>query len=1195
MRKSGRRAGRLLAAALAAVMCLSLAPAPALAAAVSSGKSITMGVESPEPGLRRAGSVYEWSGGGARVSIRVCGVAVPEGSGEFDASGFDAGDGFWVAGAGGSGDAVVEMRVEMVRSGAERDAVAAEAGEKYDKVYDVTGLKYEFWLGGVRLDMSRCELSVSAGYEQDKVDEVVAGVLGEYGDEIPDGLSVNVSAYAAGASGGGITLVDSAEVSAVAAYGAESGCGVEYSMTMSSEDESEAEEGAAEAEEESSAEAEESTEEIEEEAPGEATDEGEVEEEWGGGEESGGIIDEGESGEEAAGDSGKKPGPGDFDGVEDLGNGAWIIVNEFGTWLVIGSGANPKYQVEYWAWLPVVNTNGKFDANGAVDVTAEKASLPVINTHGGNGAQLPTNANPMGTNCDRMAIVLDGNGSYYKEHPSVPVDERESVPVDMIPSFRRIYEDETYGYQEAPRAVYIDKVSSNLTRDSNYKLDQIWVLKDGADPAAGVNADTGEFNRDVLKDNWDIYEEAGKAGSHKYGEDPELDKILRKILVADLQQVNFVSDENNEKLKAQIEAQKNNDWDYADPNQWYYILVKDSTVVRLVYQPIMGDGAERTLSATLYDYWHTDGEASNRTGSESSKDGYGINNFGNNLGTLGAGGSVVPFTAFNDSMLAFGNGNTGISMNGHVVPGQDKVFINQSNSTSSGDKTFQGAAFGLASGLNEDGTIRYADGLLVPRLFNEPSDGLPATDGKKAYPDSKLTFKKAGDTYTLSSVAVTDFGVTLDEPDASGSVHPTYVTSGLDQFKYIRSSWRSSADARPRADIWSNSFWPLDGVNESTITKHGTTKYEGAIASGAVQMDDGKDHNCLFGMHYTVDFELTADYRGPLEYLFFGDDDMWVFLSKVDPDDPSRYADGKLVCDIGGVHSSVGEYVNLWDHIDMDGDSPVPQKYRLSFFYTERGLSGSCCYMQFTLPSVSQAYDSVVFERGGVGLTIEKQVGTIAEDGGSYVFDGDDEGDADELFAFVIAFSKDGKELDTRDYDYAYRKLGADGAEIRVDDDDVDKSRLLGPLRLRVDGTFEDAGDTGADTDQIYTGAFVSLKRGQKAVFDGLPEGTSYRVMEVVSSKYSPDVLVSGRLEFSDKTGDSASIDKDSTTLRPGRPSIDGVVEGQSYVTFVNRPVEGFELPKTGGSGTAVFLIPGAALACCAALALAAGKRRRTR
>ena len=178
MRKSGRRAGRLLAAALAAVMCLSLAPAPALAAAVSSGKSITMGVESPEPGLRRAGSVYEWSGGGARVSIRVCGVAVPEGSGEFDASGFDAGDGFWVAGAGGSGDAVVEMRVEMVRSGAERDAVAAEAGEKYDKVYDVTGLKYEFWLGGVRLDMSRCELSVSAGYEQDKVDEVVAGVLG---------------------------------------------------------------------------------------------------------------------------------------------------------------------------------------------------------------------------------------------------------------------------------------------------------------------------------------------------------------------------------------------------------------------------------------------------------------------------------------------------------------------------------------------------------------------------------------------------------------------------------------------------------------------------------------------------------------------------------------------------------------------------------------------------------------------------------------------------------------------------------------------------------------------------------------------------------------------------------------------------------------------------------------------------------
>ena len=103
--------------------------------------------------------------------------------------------------------------------------------------------------------------------------------------------------------------------------------------------------------------------------------------------------------------------------------------------------------------------------------------------------------------------------------------------------------------------------------------------------------------------------------------------------------------------------------------------------------------------------------------------------------------------------------------------------------------------------------------------------------------------------------------------------------------------------------------------------------------------DDGLAHNNLFGMQYEVKFELTEDYVGPLEYYFFGDDDMWVFL------------DGRLVCDIGGVHSSVGAYVNLWDYI-RKGDAG---EHTLSFFYTERGLSGSTCYMQFTLPSVSSA------------------------------------------------------------------------------------------------------------------------------------------------------------------------------------------------------------------------------------------------
>lgn len=131
--------------------------------------------------------------------------------------------------------------------------------------------------------------------------------------------------------------------------------------------------------------------------------------------------------------------------------------------------------------------------------------------------------------------------------------------------------------------------------------------------------------------------------------------------------------------------------------------------------------------------------------------------------------------------------------------------------------------------------------------------------------------------------------------------------------------------------------------------------------------DDGVDHNNLFGMQYEVKFKLTEDYVGPLEYYFFGDDDMWVFL------------DGRLVCDIGGVHSSVGAYVNLWDYI-AKGDAG---EHTLKFYYTERGLSGSTCYMQFTLPSVSTVPPAYQNSQ----LRVEKEVEGSADPSAEFSFD----------------------------------------------------------------------------------------------------------------------------------------------------------------------------------------------------------------
>ena len=85
-----------------------------------------------------------------------------------------------------------------------------------------------------------------------------------------------------------------------------------------------------------------------------------------------------------------------------------------------------------------------------------------------------------------------------------------------------------------------------------------------------------------------------------------------------------------------------------------------------------------------------------------------------------------------------------------------------------------------------------------------------------------------------------------------------------------------------------------------------------------------------------MDFTLTSDYIGKLDYLFFGDDDLWVYLEEITEN--NNIISSKLICDVGEVKKKI-----------------VPKifHYRLSIYYTERGISGSSCYMMLTLPWVS--------------------------------------------------------------------------------------------------------------------------------------------------------------------------------------------------------------------------------------------------
>lgn len=240
----------------------------------------------------------------------------------------------------------------------------------------------------------------------------------------------------------------------------------------------------------------------------------------------------------------------------------------------------------------------------------------------------------------------------------------------------------------------------------------------------------------------------------------------------------------------------------------------------------------------------------------------------------------------------------------------------------------------------------------------------------------------------------------------------------------------------------SASTWGANGHDPKfgAIAKYKNKTVVGKNGSSTVALppgDDGLDHNSYFGMQYSLTFELTEDYTGPLEYVFYGDDDMWVFL------------DGQLVCDIGGVHSSVGQYVDLRDYIDKMPDDQKYGKHTLYFCYTERGASGSSCYMRFTLPSV-----------------------TI---------------DAPQLESSSLELSKQVINASTNtEFDFEVTLTDADG----------------NPLIDDYSFTRYDAEGNAIESGIINNSTIVHLRHDERLIIDFLPQGTKFIVKEIETPGY---------------------------------------------------------------------------------------------
>lgn len=465
----------------------------------------------------------------------------------------------------------------------------------------------------------------------------------------------------------------------------------------------------------------------------------------------------------------------------------------------------------------------------------------------------------------------------------------------------------------------------------------------------------------------------------------------------------------------------------AEPETYVYIRPGGQTTLRLVYAAVR---ESFTSSAVFYDYDISSGQNSDgrwRTGVT------GINEAGN-YGSSRNGQRT--WTSYRD-VLAFGNANTGTGMANYQFDG---VYLNKYSGRN------YGCTFGLADSLDENGHIVYNPWLVAPKLFNDGN-----ANGKKTYSGSSLTFDRVGDTYTLTSANAA----------GAGSV------GNLEKFFNPSPKAGTIYDGENNADkkiIFTNDFWPLDGVQKAagepdprfgSYSADKRVYYQGFQSADGINgnwsaeattfpfSDDGNNHNSYFGMQYAVEFTLTPDYVGPLEYTFFGDDDMWVFL------------DRKLVCDIGGVHSSVGEYVDLWDYLKKENRTET-ETHTLTIFYTERGASGSTCYMNFTLPSVS----GVTLRQATGNLSVYKEVAG--------------ESDPTRDFTFTATFGNS-------DRAFEYYRFNADGVR-------VDTEREL----------------------TLYSGQSFMLKAGEHIEFQDLPIGMQYTIEESGHSGYSVANSVNG-------------------------------------------------------------------------------------
>ena len=624
-------------------------------------------------------------------------------------------------------------------------------------------------------------------------------------------------------------------------------------------------------------------------------------------------------------------------------------------------------------------------------VLGNDGNLEVIDT---SGKKLPKNTGSQ----TLLKLTLEAIGSTTDQNHG------NATSLNRVKSEKRLtkmYTDGTYNFEQHPGLEYFDK----LWQQSNYKLDAVLVLKDGRSPDSTKDDDWWWYQ--INQSTWD--------------------------------NITFTNLASDEKAPRQEGVKQGR-------NGTYCILLQEGTVLRLRYET---SSQTYTNQASFHDYDITSGQNPNGTWKSGVT---GINKDSNYVASRN-GQRKFEWTGVGSStadVFAFGNQNceTGMGLaqwNGNNINAYNGTSPTMSDGSTPhlGNDVYKGCTFGLVTELDGNGNLIWDPLITAPHLFNDGT-----AEGKHSYNNGSLQFNQTGDTYTLTAANST--------------------VGSRDKLEYFFNPSPSSNTTHTH--IFTNNFWPMDSATNKTdplmgaindctgkcdILVNGFWDAQNTVGAAhnnvAVPIsDDGRAHNWFFGMNFSLSFILTEDYTGPLEYIFFGDDDMWVFL------------DNTLICDIGGVHSSVGEYVNLRDYLPQGSSG----QHTLTFYYTERGASGSTCWMSFTLPSVTSASTG----RDTGSLQIAKSV----EDTNGADFSGEEY-----KFQVELLTAENGSALN-QTFSYS-----------------------------RSDGTYG----------TIKSGGTIALRQNDTVTISGIPAGTFYRVTELSTQGYHTTVngnegyIISGKIE----------------------------------------------------------------------------------